>query len=191
MSARHLPATVRAAGVLAAGVLAASMLAACAPPSPQTEGACSAPVAWSIPEQVAELWRCELSAAGLTPQDAAGLAADAVVLSSCESAWNPAAVAYGGRYVTSPNPLTGTLHSAAGVFQLRRSDADEFVPGGYREVLDPQANIVGAARLFLAGYRAGGRQAGFAPWPCATDDPSVLPGFPGGPAALPSWAYRY
>jgi hypothetical protein len=140
-----------------------------------------------VPELVVELWVCELLAAGVPADAAVELALDAVVLSHCESAWNPAVVAFAGRYRDVPRPLDGRIYTQAGVFQLTREQADRHVPGGYAAALDPQANIVGAARLFAARYPEG-RLAAFSGWGCA---PLVLPGFADGPAALPSWAELY
>jgi hypothetical protein len=149
---------------------------------------CVVPANWSVPEQVGALWRCELAAAGVPASEAARLAADAVTLSHCESSWNASALAYAGRFRSTPHPVTGRTHSEAGVFQLSAVDVELFVPGGAPAALDSQANIVGAARLFLSRYLTGGRLAGFSPWPCAT---RVLPGFPDGPDTLPAWAWRY
>ena len=172
---------------------AAALLAVgggCAQPGGPTEpsAGCDVPAVWSVPEQVGELWRCELRGAGVAEAEVVRIAAEAVALSHCESAWNASALAYAGQFASTAHPLTGRVHTEAGVFQLSASDAEMFVPGGRAAVLDARANITGAARLFLSRYHGGGSLAGFSPWPCAAQ---VIPGFPGAPDQLPSWALLY
>lgn len=175
---------------LAAAAALLTVAVGCARPetSAHKVDGCDVPAVWSVPEQVGELWRCELRAAGVPDADASRIAAEAVVLSHCESAWNPSALAYAGQFSTVPHPLTGRVHTEAGVFQLSARDAELFVPGGADAVLDARANIVGAARLFLSRFLSAGRLAGFSAWPCA---PQVIPGFPDAPDELPSWALSY
>jgi hypothetical protein len=167
----------------------AALLAGCAPDtSSQPSAECTAPANLGVPEQIGELWRCELERAGVPTAQIPQLVADAVTLAHCESSWNPSAVAFAGRYRSAPHPQTGQIYTQSGVFQLTDADAALFVPGGAQAALDPRANIVGAARLFLSRYLAGGRLAGFSPWPCAAQ---VLPGFPAAPPQLPDWAWLY
>lgn len=173
---------------LVAAALAVSLIGCTADPDPQRPTECTAPANLGVPEQVGELWRCELARAGVPSSQIPQLVADAVTLSHCESSWNPSAVAFAGRYRSIPHPQTGQIHTQSGVFQLTEADAERFVPGGFQAVLDPRANIVGAARLFLSRHLAGGRQSGFSPWPCASQ---VLPGFPAAPPQLPDWAWLY
>jgi hypothetical protein len=170
-------------------VMLLAAVPACSAVSETTSPAgCDVPASWGVPEQIGALWRCELATAGVPPAEAAQLAAEAVVLAHCESAWNPSALAYAGQFRTVPHPVTGREHTEAGVFQLSAIDAELFVPGGPPALTDSRANIVGAARLFLSRYLGGGRLAGFSPWACA---PRVIPGFPGAPDRLPDWAFAY
>jgi len=134
-----------------------------------------------------------LAEAGVPAEEARRIAAEAVVVAACESEWDPAAVVFDGRYLHAPHP-NGNRYTAAGVFQLIRRVADRWVDGGYAAVLDPRRNVDAAARLFVHTRAAGFR--GWEDWACAAASDgfraaSVLPGWPGGPAELPDWAWRY
>lgn len=155
---------------------------------------CAPPPGTPVPNKVASIFRCKMLDAGYSAQEADRVAAEAVVVSRCESAWNADAVVFGGRYVNSPHPSTGLRYTAAGVMQFIRSSAERWVPGGYANVHDPTANITGAADYYLATREGSGR--GWEPWACAAandgfKDSSELPGWPGGPDRLPDWAWEY
>ncbi len=147
-----------------------------------------------VPSLVASIFRCRMRKVGYTEADSARIAAEAVTVSQCESAWDPVAVVFDGRYVTTPHPATGYRYTAAGVFQFIRKTADLWIDGGYANVTDARRNIDAAARLY-ADNRARGF-GGWDDWACAAANDgfkvgSVLPGWPGGPAALPAWAWTY
>ena len=147
-----------------------------------------------VPRVVADIFRCRLAEAGVAEPEARRIAAEAVVVAHCESKWDPGAVVFDGRYVDRPHPSTGDRYSAAGVFQFIRRVADQWVEGGYAQVRDPRRNIDAAARLFIHNRARG--FGGWGEWACvAANDGfqvgSVLPGWPGGPAALPGWAEVY
>ena len=146
-----------------------------------------------VPRVVADIFRCRLLEAGVDEAEAARIATEAVVVSHCESKWDPDAVVFDGRYRDQPHP-NGNRYSAAGVFQFIRRTADIWIDGGYGQVTDPRRNIDAAARLFISNRARG--YGGWGDWACvAANDgfraTSVLPGWPGGPAALPEWASRY
>ena len=145
-----------------------------------------APSGSGVDVMVASVFRCRLSRAQVSPVVIETVVREALAVSRCTSAWNPTAVAYGGRYATEPNPADGRVYDEAGVFMLRGTLAEAgWVPGG---VDDPVANIHGAASLWLAtrGWEqfgcATGTDPGFAVGP-------VLPQY-GGPA-LPQWSTGY
>lgn len=146
-----------------------------------------------VPELVAAIFRCHLDAAGWSEAAVEHAVAEAVVVSHCESLWDPKAVVFDGRYRDVPHP-NGNRYSAAGVFQFIRKTADKWIDGGYARVTDPRRNIDAAARLFLDNRERG--FGGWDDWACAAANDgfkrgSVLPGWPGGPAALPDWAHQY
>lgn len=150
-------------------------------------GDCNPPGSYSIPQMVASIFRCRLSEAGITGSAQDTVVAEALVVSKCESAWNPSAVVFGGRYTTSPHPSTGLRYTAAGVFQFIRSTANAYVDGGYDNVKDPVKNIDAGARLYLANRS-------WSPWECAVGGrfhgaKGALPQH-GGPS-LPQWAFDY
>ena len=160
------------------------------------EGTCTPPANYSAPQTIAAVWRCRLGEAGLDQATIERTVAEAIVVAKCESGWETNAVVFGGRYLNSPHPRTGSRYSAAGLFQFIRSSANSWVDGGYANVHDPVANADGAVRYWLSGYRRGGRTTAWQPWACvAVNDgfatKSVLPGFPGGPSSLPSYAHQY
>jgi hypothetical protein len=147
-----------------------------------------------VPHLVAAIFRCHLRQAGWAEPDVARVAAEAVTVSHCESLWDPAAVVFDGRYLEARHPRTGYRYSAAGVFQFIRATADRWIDGGYANVTDARRNIDAAARLYLHNRASG--LAGWDDWACAAANDgfkqgSVLPGWPGGPPALPDWALQY
>ena len=147
-----------------------------------------------VPRVVADIFRCRLAEAGVADADARRIAAEAVVVSHCESRWDPDVVVFDGRYLDTPHPRTGNRYSAAGVFQFIRATADKWIDGGYAQVRNPRRNIDAAARLFIENRSRG--LGGWGDWACAAVNDgfksgSVLPGWPGGPAELPEWATRY
>lgn len=161
---------------------------------PGPEATCGAQPDTDVGRLIGQVFRCRLGEAGIVGADADHVVAEAVTVAMCESGLDPAAVVFDGRYLHSPHPSTGSVMSAAGVFQFIRSTANSWVVGGYDQVLDPVANVDAAARLYLHNRVRG--YAGWADWACyAANDgfaaQSVLPGGPGGPAELPEWAYAY
>lgn len=147
----------------------------------------------SVPEMIGAIWRCKLTAAGIVGAHQDRVVAEAVTVAEAESGFNTYAVAFGGRWLHTPHP-DGNIYSAAGVFQFIRSTADRYIDGGYGNVHDPVANISAAADLWIDGYQAG--RDPWSPWEAAAVNgnfatESVLPGYPGGPDQLPTWAWQY
>lgn len=160
-----------------------------------TAANCNPPPDLAIPSMIAQIFRCRLTQAGITGPQQVQIVAQALVVTKCESSWNPNALAFNGAYRYQPDPATGLRYSAAGIFQFIDTSANAWVPGGYAAVLNPVANIQGGASYFLSGYRSNPATA-WDPWACAGvndgfQKKSVLPGYPYGPAALPAWAYQY
>lgn len=146
-----------------------------------------------VPTMVAEIFRCRLLEAGFDQARVDNWTADALVVSQCESLWDTSAVVFDGRYRDTPHP-NGNRYSAAGVFQFIRATADKWIEGGYANVHDARLNIDAAARLFIHNRTLGLR--GWEDWACAAAHDgfkagSVLPGWPGGPAELPAWAWEH
>jgi hypothetical protein len=195
-AAAEQAAAERAAAEQAAAEQAAAELAAAerAAAERAAAGGCGVVQHGEVPHLVAEIFRCRLRGAGYGEEEARRVAAEAVVIARCESSWNPGAVVFNGQYLSQPHPDTGKLYSAAGVFQFIRSTADRWIEGGYGSALDPSRNIDAAARLYLHNRARG--LGGWEDWACAAANDgfkatSELPGWPGGPAALPSWAWSY
>lgn len=141
----------------------------------------------NVPTMVAQIFRCRLEEAGLDTKSVDSVVAQALVVSRCESGWNPDAMAYGGRFRNEPNPISSKTYSQAGVFMLTSDEANYLIEGGYSNVSDPGANINAAASIWLL--------SGWERWGCATgngelfEEGPVLPEY-GGPA-LPQWAQTY
>lgn len=162
------------------------------PPEPVTS--CSPSEEIGVAAMVGAIFRCRLTEAGSTPAEVVYATAEAVVVAHCESGFDPNAVVFDGQYVHTPHPATGDKYTAAGVFQFIRPIGDEWIEGGYANVHDPEKNIDAAARLYVANL-----QQGYPPWSdwaCAAvndgyAERSVLPGWPGGPSALPDWAFDF
>jgi hypothetical protein len=146
-----------------------------------------------VPRMVAEIFACRTLEAGGSHDEARRVAAEAVTVAACESAFKKKAIVFDGKYLNSPHPRTGYRYSAAGVFQFIRATADKWIEGGYEQVLRPRRNIDAAARLYLHNRASGLR--GWEDWACvAVNDGfakrSVIPGWPGGPAELPGWSWK-
>lgn len=147
-----------------------------------------APAGIPVANMVAAIFRCRLDRAGVTGTEQDTVVAQALTVARCESGWNASARAYAGRYLSAPNPADGRTYTHAGVFMIDAERAAGWVPGGAAKLLDPVANINGAASLWLAtrGWEqfgcATGTVGGFEAGP-------VLPQF-GGPK-LPAWASQY
>lgn len=155
---------------------------------------CTPPAETPVPSMVASIFRCRLLGAGYAPERVRTVAAEAVVVAECESHFDPDAVIFDGRYRDVAHPATGDRYSGAGVFQFIRRTADLWIDGGYANVTDPVANIDAAARVFISNEARG--FPGWSDWACAAANDgfrsrSVLPGWPGGPAALPAWAHEH
>ena len=148
-------------------------LGACAPaPSttasstPVTAGAnCSVPASTPVRTLIKEVFSCELTKAGVPASKVAAAAKQADGVAWCESRYRNDAIAYGGKYKYTPHPDTGYRYTAAGLFQIIRSTADAYLPGGYAKVHDPVANTRGAATIWLWGYERDRNP--WAPWSCA------------------------
>lgn len=166
------------------GQTALAKLIASAVPSRGVGGDCSPSESMAVPEIISAVWRCRLSEAGYSQADQDRIVAEAVVVSKCESGWNPTAIAYGGRYLHERHPTTGYYYSARGVFQFIKTSAERWIPGGWEAADDPVLNIDGAARYYL-WEREQGRE-GWEPWSCRN---TYLPQYGG--RSLPDWAYQY
>lgn len=149
-----------------------------------------------VPTMVAEIFRCRLDEAGVPWDQAREIAAEAIAVAHCESLFDTQAIVFDGRYRDQAHPRTGMRYSAAGVFQFIRKTADKWIEaGGYANVHAPRRNIDAAARLYIHNRNLGAR--GWEDWACAAVNDgfkqggSVLPGWPGGPTALPDWVYNY
>ena len=147
-----------------------------------------------VPTVVAAIFRCRLREAGYNDQEVSQWTAESVLVSQCESKWDPNIVVFDGRYVDTPHPRTGYRYSAAGVFQFIRKTADKWIEGGYVNVKKPRYNIDAAARLFIHNRQRG--MKGWEDWACAAANDgfkvgSVLPNYPGGPSKLPDWVWQY
>ena len=126
---------------------------------------CSVPTSTSVPTLINKVFSCELRKAGRPEGTIATAARQADGVAWCESRHKTNAVVYGGKYLYTPNPATGYKYSAAGLFQIIRSTANAYLPGGYAKVHDPVANTRGAATIWLWGYKR--NRNPWAPWSCA------------------------
>lgn len=147
------------------------------------------PAGLPVANQVAAIFRCRLAREGIVGPAQDTAVAEALVVSRCESGWNPTAAAFAGRYATTPHPGTGRLYTHRGVFMLTTEQATAgWVPNGIDGLTDPVANINAAASLWLT-------TRGWEQFGCATGVPEgfeagpVLPQY-GGPD-LPDWAHQY
>lgn len=150
---------------------------------------CDPATSASVPQIVAAVWRCRLGAAGLPREQVDAAVARALVVSRCESGWNPEAVAYGGRFIDTPDPRTGRRSDGLGLFQTSAADAARFELT-WDDLRDPVVASEVAARLWLTELDAG--RPPFLIWPCAAGDldrPAQLPEHGGPP--LPAWAHDY
>lgn len=169
------------------------------PPARPTEAAQMTPACEDIrtpqiPRLVSDIFSCRLAEAGWAQAEIPLVAAEAVTVAQCESLFDPAAVVFNGHYVSARHPATGMFYTAAGVFQFIRKSADRWIEGGYGHVHDAVRNIDAAARLYIHNRQRG--FGGWDDWACAAANDgfrstSVLPGWPGGPAKLPDWAWSY
>lgn len=142
-----------AAAAAPAGGSAAATAGGGAPVSPATE--CTVAKGTAMPKLISTVFTCELIGLGVPKSVAATAAKEADRVAWCESRFDPNAVAYDGKYVNTPHPMTGYRYSAAGLFQIIRSTADAYVPGGYAAVKDPVANTRGAAIIWEWGWSRG------------------------------------
>ena len=190
-------ARIAARCLLAAGRVSVPTPVDAAPEAPPPAPAvCPPPGVEALPVEkiVAEVFRCRLTEAGRSPEEARRVAAEALVVAACESYLDPNIVVFDGRWRDTPHP-NGNRYTAAGLFEFVRWTADKFVDGGYAHVHDPVRNADAAARLYLFNVDAAGRP-GWIDWACAAVNDgfakrSVLPGWPGGPPELPAWAWEH
>lgn len=183
------PALVRRAPAIEAAAAAAD-----AEPDPGPQTTCSPSPDTPVPDMVGAIFRCRLDAVGFAPDDVRRITAEAVTVAQCESEFDPQAVVFDGRYRDAPHPTTGSRYSATGIFQFIRDRADRWIEGGYANATDPAANIDAAARVYIHNVQRG--YPGWSDWACAAANDgfratSVLPGWPGGPSELPSWAWNH
>ena len=155
------------------------------PTSPTTQN-CNPPASYSSPQIIAAVFRCRLAAAGIPAETVKNVVASALVVSACESEWNPNARAFAGKWATTPYPVDGRTYTNEGLFMINQADAETYGISG-APMTDPVANANAAASMWLASNS-------FEDFGCATgrgvfDHGPVLPYF-GGPA-LPSWAFAY
>jgi hypothetical protein len=122
----------------------------------------------AVVDLVRLVFTCRAIEAGLSLDTAATVAANAVAVAQCTSAFNPASIAHGGRFVNNVNPATGTIDDRAGVFGLSEAVAANHVVGGSAARGEAWANVDGAARLWVH-ERSWGRW-GFDPFGCAAGD---------------------
>lgn len=159
-----------------AGMAAALTLSACAPapaaPAPKPKAPtvtananCSVPSSTATKTLIKEVFSCELTKAGVPASKVKAAAKQADGVAWCESRYNNSAIAYGGKYKYTAHPTTGYRYTAAGLFQIIRTTADAYLPGGYAKVHDPVANTRGAATIWLWGYNRDRNP--WAPWSCA------------------------
>jgi hypothetical protein len=162
-------------------------------PRPEVDTPCAEITGDDIPKLVTDIFQCRFLEAGYEPGWATYHAAEAVVVARCESLFDADAIVFNGAFLHQRHPYTGMYYSAAGVFQFIRKTADDWIVGGYDNVVDPSANIDAAARLVIRNKALG--LAGWDDWACAMVNDgfkqggSELPGYPGGPAELPAWAF--
>lgn len=146
-----------------------------------------APAGLPVANQVAAIFRCRLAREGVVGPQAEQVVAEALVVSRCESGWNPSAAAFAGRFATTEHPATGLRYTQQGVFMLSADVARAgWVRGGVDARTDTVANINAAASLWLT-------TRSWVQFGCATgggfEQGPALPQY-GGPA-LPEWAYLY
>lgn len=170
---RRHPNRFRASGI--AVVLAIALGAsACNAPAPKPIGtkptptkpsaACNNVKGLTMAALIRKVFACELRRKGVPSATIAAAVTQADRVAWCESRHQPNAVVFGGKYVNTPNPRTGYRYSAAGLFQIIRSTANAYVPGGYAKVKDPVANTKGAAALWHWGYTR--HRNPWQPWEC-------------------------
>jgi hypothetical protein len=155
------------------------------PTSSSTQN-CDPAASSPVPVMVAEIWRCVLAENGVSSATAKPVVAQAEVVSLCESSWNAQAIAYGGKYATTPDPITGSTVTNEGVFMLTSSEMAQYGISGSSGT-DAVANITAAAQLWSA-------TKSFVAFGCATGHGGfgsgpVLPQYGGPP--VPDWAYTY
>jgi hypothetical protein len=131
---------------------------------------------------VASVFRCTLRELGVASDDTVR---EALVVAECESGLNPRAEQLQGAYRNTTHPQSGRRYEGAGLFGLTRVQVSEFVAGGAH--LDPWANALAAARLFV-NERQSGRD-GWGAFVCARGDAAVKAVLP--QQAWPGWVLQY
>lgn len=139
-------------------------LTACNTAAPAPTQTCGVPAGTSMATLIKRVFTCELQRQGVPSSAISRAVGEADRVAWCESRHRPNVTVFDGKYVNTPNPATGYRYSAAGLFQIIRSTADAYVPGGYAKVYDPVANTRGAARIWEWGYSRG--RDPWQPWTC-------------------------
>jgi len=102
----------------------------------------------TVPQLIVTIWGCGLRTQGFSENDVVTIVTEALLVANCASGFNPAAVAFNGKYFESPHPQTGQLETGQGLFQLDTGAIDKYLPETL-EPLDPAANIETAFRMWL------------------------------------------
>lgn len=162
--------------------------------TPTKVSSCNPDRASAVPVIVAGVFRCRLTELGWPAPVVEKVVAEALTVSWCESRWDPDVVVADGKYVNRRHPRTGTILTARGTWQFIRATGNHWIDGGYAASTDPVASTHAAVSLYLHDLDRTGQ--GWNAWACAGANDgfaahSVLPGYPGGPSALPEWASRY
>lgn len=155
--------------------------------TPNSLSQCSPPQSLSVPQIIASVFRCRLSAAQVTPVLVATTVQEALVVSRCESDWNPGAQAFAGQWRNTPNPLYNRTFTNAGVFMLDRAEAKTYMaPGGSVSNAVDSANAAASMWLTTRSWQMYGCATGRGIFD--TGGP-VLPQYQGPP--LPLWTQSF
>jgi hypothetical protein len=149
--------------------------------NPLEAGACADTPSAQVPTLVVEVWRCTLRSSGVVTDQ---VLSEALVVSECASAWNPAAQEFDGRYSKTPNPTSGRTYEGVGLFGIPTQVVSGWVAGGAAD--DAWSNALAGARLYADSV-----QHGRDPWgwsACARGDAAVR-GVLAEP--FPTWVQRY
>ena len=141
---------------------------------------CSPSSTQQIPAIVAQIFRCKLRAAGYPEDRVTTIVAEALMVSKCESSWDPR--------------IRSSRSSARGLWQFLRGSA-HWIEGGYEAADDPVRSTVAAANYFIAVddrqvYSETRGSKGWRPWACTAwlNDGSNHNVFRNG---IADWAYDW